>query len=153
MFDMIPWKRTGGKEMTRFRREFENLVERFFNVDFPFAGEFFKEDRWAPRVDIVEREGDIRVKAEIPGVDVKDIELKLDGRILTIKGEKKKEKEEKQENYYRLERSSGFFHRSLELPAEVDPESVEARFKKGVLTVVLKKIKTTSAKSIEIQSS
>lgn len=153
MFDMIPWKRTGGKEMTRFRREFENLVNRFFSTDFPFAGEFFKEDRWTPRVDIVEREGDIRVKAEIPGVDVKDIDLKLDGRILTIKGEKKKEKEEKQENYYRLERSSGFFHRSLELPAEVDAKTVEARFKKGVLTVVLKKIKTTVAKAIEIQTS
>ena len=85
-------------------------------------------------------------------MDVKDIDLKLEGRILTIKGEKKAEKEEKEENYHRLERTYGFFNRSLELPAKVDPVSVEARFKKGVLTVVMKKVDIEESKKIEISA-
>ena len=153
MSAMMPWKRTAGKELTHLRREMDNLFDRFFNMDFPLTSGLLKEGRWSPKVDIIEREGDIRVKAEIPGVDVKDIDLKLEGRMLTIKGEKKSEKEEKEENYHRLERAYGYFNRSLELPAEVDPETVEAQFKKGVLTVVMKKIQAKETRKIDIKTS
>jgi HSP20 family protein len=150
MFDLKPWKKAGPGEVTHFRRELDNLFDRFFRMDFPLSTDIFSEGHWNPRVDIVERENEITVKAEIPGVEAKDIDLKLEGRTLTIKGEKKQETEGIEGSYHRVERSYGFFNRVLELPDEVDPESVEAGFKKGVLTVVMKKTKTSRSRKIEI---
>lgn len=93
------------------------------------------------------------MKAELPGVETEDIDVSLDGRMLTIKGEKKHEKEEKKENYHRVERSYGYFNRSIELPAEVDASKVDASFKKGVLKIELNKTKATETKKIQIKKS
>jgi HSP20 family protein len=152
MFDLMPWKKRGSSEVTRFRSELDNLFDRFFDLDFPSTRDLFKESGWFPSVDISEGKKEITVKAEIPGVEAKDIDIALDGRRLTIKGEKKQEKEEKEENLHRVERSYGYFNRTVELPTEVDPGKVDAAYKKGVLTIVMKKTKEAEAKKIEVKT-
>lgn len=119
---------------------------------------FFEPRGWSdltPRVDVSETEKEVVVKADLPGMDEKDIGVELTGDTLTLKGEKKSESEEKGKHFYRMERSTGTFQRTLALPAEVDPAKVEATFKKGVLTVTL--AKTTEAqekvKKIEVKGS
>ncbi len=152
MFDLMPHRRRFGKEMVSFKDEMDNLFNRFFDMDFPVSRRLFKDGEWAPSVDVVEGKGEITVKAEIPGCEAKDIDVKLDGRTLTICGEKKQEKEEKDENFHRVERSYGSFCRMVELPREVNPEDIDATYKKGVLKLVLKKIRETGAKKIEIKT-
>lgn len=93
MFDLVPWRKRMGKDLMGFKSEMDNLFNRFFDFDFPPSQEFFKEGQWAPRVDISEGEKDITIQAEIPGCEAKDIEVSLEGRFLTIKGEKSRRKE------------------------------------------------------------
>jgi HSP20 family protein len=93
----------------------------------------------APVVDVVEKEKEYQVSAELPGLDEKDIEVSVSDDMLTIKGEKKEEKEEKAKNYYLSERRYGAFQRSFQVPSGVDAEKIEASFQKGVLTVTLPK--------------
>jgi HSP20 family protein len=138
--------------MVRFKDEMDHLFNRFFDLDVPLSRRLFGDEEWAPRVDVIEGKGEITVKAEIPGCEAKDIEVKLDGRTLTISGEKKQEKEEKDDNFHRVERSYGNFCRMLELPGEVDPEGIDATYKKGVLKLVLKKTRESEAKKIEIKT-
>lgn len=153
MFDLMPWRKREGKDLVGFKSELDSLFNRFFDLDFPITREFFKEGQWIPRVDVSEGEKEITVQAEIPGCDAKDIQVSLDGRTLTIKGEKKKEKEEKEKNFHRVERSYGSFTRRMNLPAEVDQENIDASYKKGVLKLVFKKTKETEGKKIEIKTS
>ena len=150
MFDLKSKPKGEGRELVRFRDELDSLFNRFFDLDFPSMRSFFKEDAWSPRVDVRETGTAITVKAELPGCDIENIDVSLEGRRLTIKGEKKDEKEEKETNMHRAERAYGYFSRSLELPAEVDPKDIEAAYKKGVLTVVIKKAKSAAAKKIKI---
>lgn len=152
MFDLMPWRRRMGKDLIGFKSEMDNLFNRFFDIDFPLSKEFFKEGQWAPRIDISEGEKDITVQAEIPGCDAKDIDVSLKGRFLTIKGEKKQEKEEKEKNYVRVERAHGYFSRTMELPTEVDEKEVDATYQKGVLRVVLRKTTPTETRKIEIKT-
>jgi HSP20 family protein len=136
MFDLMPFKRRPGKALASFRNEIDDLFNRFFDMDTPVSRRLFGEGEWAPRVDVVEGKGDITVKAEIPGCEIEDIDVKLDRRTLIIRGEKK---EEKEENYHRMERTYGSFSRMVELPGEVDPEAIEATYKKGILKLTFKK--------------
>ncbi|HEX2966296.1 MAG TPA: Hsp20/alpha crystallin family protein [Syntrophorhabdaceae bacterium] len=92
-----------------------------------------------PKVNIADSEKDITVSVEIPGMDEKDIELALTKDALTIKGEKREEKEDKGKNYHRMERTYGSFSRTLPLPVEINTDKAEAAYKKGVLTIVLPK--------------
>jgi HSP20 family protein len=103
-------------------------------------------------VDVKETDTEIVVKAEIPGMDAKDINISVAGDLLTIKGEKKSEREEKEENYHLVERSYGAFSRSLALPAAVDLEKIEAKYDKGVLTVTCPKKEEIKPKAIEIKA-
>jgi HSP20 family protein len=106
---------------------------------------------WAPAVDIYEREGEIVVEAELPGLDSKDIDVSVEEGMLTIKGQRKAEREVKEENYYRVERSSGYFRRSMRLPAEADEEKVNASYDNGVLTVTVPKEEPKKPKSIPVK--
>jgi HSP20 family protein len=92
------------------------------------------------------------VKAEVPGMEAKDINISVTGEVLTIKGEKKSEREEKEENYHLVERSYGSFSRSLALPAAVDLDKIEAKYDKGVLTVTCPKKEEVKPKPIEIKT-
>jgi HSP20 family protein len=103
-------------------------------------------------VDVSETADKIVVKAEVPGLDSKDIDISLSGDILTIKGEKKSEREEKEENYHLVERSYGSFARSIRLPVGVEADKIEASYKQGVLTVTCPKKEEVKAKPIEIKA-
>jgi len=128
------------------RREVDRLFEDFDRGfwRFPSRTLFDIEPIWrrgvtAPAVDIVEREKDYQVAAELPGMEEKDIEVKVIGDVMTIKGEKREEKEEKKKDYHLSERRYGAFQRSFSLPSGVDADKIGANFNKGVLTVTLPK--------------
>ena len=152
MFELRPWKKREQGDLVNLRRDFDDLVNRSFDRDFWTPGSLFGADRWFPSVDISEGKNDITVKAEIPGVEAKDIDITISGKLLTIKGEKKQEKEEKEENFHRMESSYGYFNRTIELPCEVVSEKVDASYKKGVLKIELKKTRESESKKIEIKS-
>ena len=103
-------------------------------------------------MDVKESADQVVVKAEVPGMDAKDINISVTGEVLTIKGEKKSEREEKEENYHLVERSYGSFSRSLKLPAAVDLDKIEAKYDKGVLTVTCPKKEEVKPKAIEIKT-
>jgi HSP20 family protein len=106
-------------------------IEPFWRRDFGF--------NVMPAIDIVEKDKAFEVTAELPGLDAKNIDLQLSDNVLTIKGEKQEEKEERTKDRHVTERRYGSFHRSLQVPSSVDAEKIEANFKNGVLTVTLPK--------------
>jgi HSP20 family protein len=104
-----------------------------------------------PAVDIAEDENAITVKAEVPGCKAEDIDISVHGNTLTISGEKKTEEEKKEKGYYHLERSYGSFRREFTMPANADPNKVEASCKNGVLTVVLPKSEKEKAVKVKVK--
>ncbi len=114
--------------------------EAFRNFGFPAFPDMPSNAGWLkPQLDIVENPENYRISLEVPGVEEKDIHIELHGDTLTIKGEKRKEEESKQNNYHRIERSYGAFQRLLTLPANANPEGIDAKFKNGVLTLTIGK--------------
>jgi HSP20 family protein len=105
---------------------------------------------WSPRINVSETEKEIQVTAELPGIEEKDVEVTLDNGVLLIKGEKKAEKEEKNKNYHRVERSYGAFTRSFTLPQTVSGEEAQAEYNNGVLRVTLPKREEAKSRRIEI---
>lgn len=105
---------------------------------------------WAPAVDIYEQEGNIVLKAELPGVDSKDVDIRLENNVLTLRGERKLDTEVKRENYHRVERAYGSFTRSFTLPTVVDQEKIKADYRDGVLRVTLPKREEAKPKQISI---
>ena len=140
---LTPW--TG---LTSFKTEMDRLFERFWERDSP---EWPALGEWSPKLDLADTKDAIVVKAEVPGMDPKEIQLSLHDQVLTLKGEKKQEKEEKEEHYYRAERSYGAFVRTVRLPATVDGSKVTATFKNGLLTVTLPKAPTAKGTTIPIK--
>jgi HSP20 family protein len=113
---------------------------RFFDLfnDLPFAAPSLEtRDSWTPAVDILEKDGNLVLRAELPGINEKEIDLKLEGNLLTLRGEKKMEKDEEKDNYHRVERYHGLFSRSFRLPDTVDRDKIKAEYKNGVLTVTI----------------
>ena len=104
----------------------------------------------SPSVDIFENDNEVVVKAEMPGMEAKDIDVRLENNVLTLKGERTFEKETKEENYHRIEREYGTFTRSFALPGAVTGEKVTAEYKDGVLKVVLPKKEETKPKAIKV---
>jgi HSP20 family protein len=108
---------------------------------------------WAPSVDILETENELVLKADVPGVELKDIDIQVENGTLTLKGERKFEKEEKNKGFHRLERAYGSFLRYFTVPETVDTEHVRADYQNGVLTVTLPKKEIAKPKSIKVQVS
>ena len=131
------------------RREMERLFEDF-SRDFGWGLPATTGMAMAPRVDVSETDTELKIEAELPGIDEKDVEVVLSDGRLTIKGEKKQEKEEKKKDYHMVERSYGSFARSIALPFEADPAKVKATFAKGVLTVTVPKPPQVKAKQKKI---
>lgn len=104
----------------------------------------------SPRIDVAETDSAVEVTAELPGIDEKDVEVVLRDDLLTIKGEKKSEREEKKKDYHLVERSFGSFSRSIRLPFEADSETVKANFAKGVLKVSIAKPAQVKEKTVKI---
>jgi HSP20 family protein len=145
-FELTPWRPF--RELTTFRDEMDRIWNRFFG-DWPSTESFRGE--WAPSLDVSETEDTLVVKAEIPGMDAKDIDISLANDVLTIKGEKKQEKEEKDENYHRVERSYGAFSRTIRLPVDVQNDKIKANHRDGVLKITLPKSKKAKSKEIKIK--
>ncbi len=135
----------GGFFRSPFRRSLLNFA--------PFAG---RQISWptVPAVDFTDTEKAYEVTAELPGIDEKNVEVKVANGVLTIKGEKQEEKEEKKKDYYLRERNFGSFERAFQVPEGVDTDKIEASFKKGVLTVILPKKPEAqkTAKKIEVKA-
>ena len=131
-------------------REFNTLPSRF--------GGFFGKDWelpmsttvWNPSVDIFENENEVVIKAELPGMNAKDIDIRLENNVLILKGERKFEKETKEENYHRIESMYGTFVRSFTLSSTVDPDNVKADYKNGILTVTLPKKEQSKPRQIKV---
>jgi HSP20 family protein len=113
------------------------LFEEFFN-GFPFLeSKLDGHDHWTPSVDIMEKDGNLILRAELPGLNEKEIDLKLEGNILTLKGERKMENEDEKGTYHRIESYYGSFTRSFRLPETVDYEKINAEYKNGVLKITI----------------
>ena len=126
----------------REMKDFSDHINDFFGANMlpsTWSGDELGLKDWKPSVDIYDKDDRIVIKAELPGVDKKDVEVDFKDRVLTLKGERKVENEVKEEKYYRRERSFGKFQRSFHLPAEVNADKIEAEFKDGVLKVEIPK--------------
>jgi HSP20 family protein len=141
-------------------RDLVSLQERMNRVfDDAFRGASRSEEdwalggSWAPAVDIYEQGHDIVLKAELPGVDPKDVDVRVENNVLTLRGERKLDNEVKRENYHRVERSYGAFTRSFTMPNMVDTEKIKAEYKDGVLRVSLPKKDEAKPKQISINVS
>ncbi len=154
MKDLIPWRKRGEEvvpsrredtSLGLFEREVSHLFEDFFEdfgMGFGRGALLRRGERWfeeTPSLEVSETDEEFCVKAELPGMDEKDIEVSLDGSELTVHGEKKREHEEKKRDCFVSEVSYGEFRRSIHLPEGVDRDKVKATFKKGVLTLTLTK--------------
>jgi HSP20 family protein len=158
MRDLIPWRR----ERLPVRREeqdpflaFRQEMDRMFD-EFATGSMLAPFDKgwpaFEPRVDVVETDQEVKVTAELPGLDAEDVDLTLSHNVLTIKGEKQHEHEEKGENYFRAERSYGSFQRSLALPQGVETDAAQAAFDKGVLTVTFPKTAVEASHKIAVKT-
>jgi HSP20 family protein len=144
--ELVPWRLF--REPTTWRREMEDLLKRF-SGEAAFPRPFGEE--WLPAVDISETEDKLVIKAEMPGLEAKDVNVSISADVLTIKGDKKKEKEEKDEHYHCIETYSGSFQRSFRLPHNVKTAKIEATFDKGVLKITLPKTEEAKKKEIKIK--
>jgi HSP20 family protein len=135
-------------------REFTTLqdrMNRLFQDSFsPGRDEALSTSSFAPAVDVYEDEHKITLKIEVPGIDEKDIDIRVENNVLTVTGERKFEKEEKEENYRRLERHYGSFTRSFTLPNTVDADNIAADYDRGVLKVQLAKKAEAKPKQIKV---
>ena len=146
VWEIKPWRPF---EFDRMRREMDRLWDSF--LEGKRVRRYGEAGEWLASIDVSETENDLIIRAELPGIDPKDIDISLNNGYLTIKGEKKQEKEEKDENYHLVERSYGSFSRSVQLPGEVQSEKIKASFKNGVLIVKIPKSKESKKKEIRIE--
>jgi HSP20 family protein len=128
---------------------FPELFRHFFEDEFFVPG--MMENGWNPRVDVFEKGGNIIVKADLPGIDEKDLDIEIEGNYLTIKGSKEEEHEEKGEGYRSIERSKGSFSRTIALPENINRESIEAEYKKGVLSLTIPKSPESVTRKISVK--
>jgi len=128
-----------------FSREVDRLLSDIFNRDV-----FRIADEWVPQVDVAETKDEIIIRAEVPGMTKEDITVTLQDNVLTLRGEKKQEKTEKEVAFHRMERSYGSFVRSFTLPTLVQADKVKATYKDGVLTITLPKAEEVKPKEISV---
>ncbi|HEX5887236.1 MAG TPA: Hsp20/alpha crystallin family protein [Pyrinomonadaceae bacterium] len=131
--------------MRRFATDMERLFEEFEGFRFPsvFGREFFPFTRefehvgWVPEIEVLRKDGDFIVRADLPGMNKENVKVEINQNVLTLSGERKEEKEEKHEGYYRTERSYGTFYRQIPLPEGTKTETAMAEFKNGVLEITM----------------
>jgi len=134
-------------------REFSVLqdrMNRLFQEYTPSGEEQLSTTTFVPAVDVYEDEHHVTLKAELPGVDPKDVDIRIENNVLTVRGERKFEKEEKEENFHRIERRYGSFMRSFTLPNTVNPDSVKADYENGLLKIQFEKRAEAKPKQIQV---
>ena len=146
MFGLVPYRR--GRGLIDGPRLFD-LMDRMWEGLLPAAAS--ERGEWVPSFDVSETENEVIVRADMPGIDVKDLDISVTGNVLTISGEKKSERDEKKEGYHLIERTFGSFTRSMTLPGEVKADEVTATYKDGVLKLVIPKTEAAKRKKIEVK--
>ena len=136
------------RDLRTMQDQMNRLLDMAWNRE---IGEDLREGIWQPPVDIYEDEESVVIKAEVPDIDQKDIEVRIEDNTLTLRGERKQNREVKKENYHRVERYYGQFQRSFTLPHSIDQEKVKAVCDKGVLTITLPKRAETKPKQINVE--
>ena len=145
-------RRTGTTSVRSLRDEMDRLFKTFFE-DWPENGLLRSEPcAWYPAVNIEESENEYLLRAELPGMEASNVDISLTDNVLSIKGEKKLEKEDKDRDYHHVECRYGTFQRTFQLPPNVDENKVKAEFSKGVMTVHIPKSPETKPKKIEIKA-
>jgi HSP20 family protein len=144
---LIRWRPT--RDLLSIRDEMNRLFDNFF-TGLPERRRGLLEGEWAPSVDIAETDNEVVVTAELPGIKQDDVDITITDDVLTLKGEKKEEKEVKEKNYHRIERSYGSFQRSISLPAGVQADKAKATYKDGVLHITVPKAEEAKPKQIKI---
>jgi HSP20 family protein len=139
------------RELLGVQSEMNRLFNNFFDRDLSETS--YRRTVWEPAVDISETADDFLVSADLPGLNKDDVKISYEDGVITIKGEKKQEKETKDKNYHRVERSYGMFERSFRLPSRIDVNTIEAKFKDGVLNLRLPKAAEARPKEIPIKIS
>jgi HSP20 family protein len=147
---LIRWQPV--RELSTIQSEMNRLFNTFFEGSGPGNGTAGAVRRWIPAMDLVETRDDLVLRADLPGLGEGDVNIELQDNVLTISGERKAEHEERKEGYYRVERSSGTFQRSLTLPEGVDPEGIKASFDKGVLEVRIPKPEQRKPRKVTISA-
>ncbi len=142
---LIRWEPV--RELNTIQSEMNRLFNTLFDAPAPANG---AARRWIPAMDLVETADDFVLRADLPGLSEKDVNIEFEDSVLTISGERKSEHEEKKEGYYRVERSYGSFSRSLTLPEGVDPDAVKASFDRGVLEVRVPKPEQRKPRKVSI---
>lgn len=132
------------------RDPFSHLFDAMFGGEAGLSGEDISNRAWMPAVNIRETDGAYFVEADLPGLTKKDVDITLENNLLKLSGERRFEKDTKEENFHRVERSYGSFLRTFALPSQVDPEGVKASFKEGVLTIEVPKAAEARPRKIAI---
>lgn len=160
--DLIPWNKNkqpatrksevGDYPLVGLQRDLNRVFEDFWGrFDRPYLRPFDGLGHFGPSIDVTETDNAVDISVELPGLDEKDIDVTLTDDVLTIRGEKKNAHEEKKKGYYLAERSFGSFYRSIPLPAGIDTEKADARFKRGVLSISLPKTPEARARTKKIE--
>lgn len=136
------------RDLRAMQEQMNRLLDMAWNRE---IGEELKEGIWQPPVDIYEDENSVVIKAELPGVDQKEIDIRIEDNTLTLRGERKHSQDVKKENYHRVERFYGTFQRSFSLPHTIDQEHVKATCEQGVLTITLPKREEKKPKQINVE--
>ncbi len=157
--EMAPWRqkrREHGHQaagpLTRLRDEVQNVFERFLGDRPETRGLGFYTGETFPRLDLAESDNEVTVRAELPGIQAKDVKVEVTGNLLKLSGEKSAQHEEKGRDYVYQERQFGSFSRTVQLPTSVDPTKVDAKYKDGVLTVTLSKNPEAKPKRITVRN-
>jgi HSP20 family protein len=136
------------RELRSMQEQMNRLLDLAWNRE---PGEELREGIWQPPVDIFEDAESLIIKAELPGVDQKDIDVRIEDSTLTLRGERKHDQEVRKENYHRMERYYGSFQRTFSLPGTIDQEKIKASCDRGVLTIILPKKEEIKPKQISIE--
>ncbi|MDX9800706.1 MAG: Hsp20/alpha crystallin family protein [Spirochaetia bacterium] len=148
---LIKWKNKDLYDPWEDIRNLQDEINDLFNIEKRQGYTGLFDRNFSPAVDVVESENDYSVICELPGIDSKDIDLSITSNVLTIKGTKKSESEDKNGKYYKKESWTGSFQRTLPLPAAVNGEMIKADLKDGVLTVILPKKEEAKPRSIAVK--
>jgi HSP20 family protein len=147
---LIRWE--PAREMATIQSEMNRLFNTFFEPSNGSNGTPTAGRRWVPAMDLVENDNEFVLRADLPGLSENDVNIELEDNVLTISGERRAEHEERKEGYYRVERASGTFSRSLTLPEGVDPDRVQANFDRGVLEVRIPKPEQRKPRKVTISA-
>ena len=144
---LVRWE--PARELNSLQQEMNRLFSSFF--DTPAGPGNGGARRWIPAMDLVETDDHFVLRADLPGLSEEDVHIELEDNVLTISGDRKTEHEERKEGYYRVERATGTFRRSLTLPEGVDADAIQATFDKGVLEVRIPKPEERKPRRVQIQ--